>query len=823
MAGRTDLEQLQYQMSADIRQLISLNKKALTNVDETANAAQRRYDRLAAEMGRDFGKVSLAAGVAFGAIVGYATRAASEASETANAFQVAFGDLTDQANKFATSYSKDVGRALDETQANMARTQLILTGVGVSADQALGMTEQIQRRAIDIGSLFNVEDAEAYQAILSGIAGEAEPLKKFGVAVNEAATKAELLKLGFKGNAEQAPEAAKAIARLNIILAQSSKADGDAIRTKDGLANSTKAAQAEFRNAAVELGQNFLPTAAKVTHATAEMLGEFNRMPDSVKLAGLGLLGLVAAGGPIVMVLEGLGKIVKAAAMARAALSTVAGGAGLTGGVLAGTGLAVAASTYNNAKYRGTLRNVGSATDAEIAAAQEYARNNVKAYEADPNANNAGRVNDLLAKYRSELKALNDEAAKRSVQAAADFQKEVQAATDTAPGGFTLSPNLMNPVGGSKAKTGKTAAQKAADLARDQADRTNADLARAKDEELRAQQSLGVSIRERAQIELDRLAADREARKTDLDLSVQDKKITEAQRKAIDKAEARARAAEEKAIIEQRDRDLAAEALRQREAIADLQAQALSIEGNSAKTIFERLQVEGRILAIRQRMEQEALEAELANNKNLTDQQKDAIRDAQFALQTAQLKGLKEGAKEQLKSGILEGLEAARGGADSFADFLGNKLRAKLMDRLADLFAKLVLEAGGGGGVIGGVARFFAGFFASGGTIPAGQWGVVNDGGPEAIRAKPGGGVEVMSNKGMRALSAPEPAVAAQGLRGDVKLNVTVYADGAIPREEIETMVQRGSLQAVAAARALSTADQARARRTARMQTLGIG
>lgn len=462
MSGRTDLEALVFQMSADVNKLTKQMEKAAGVVDVESRRMEKRMTkaefemkRTAEEMGRHFGMMSLAAGTAFGAIVAYSTKAASDAAETANAFKVAFGAQEEAANKFARTYSKEVGRALDETQGQMAKTQLVLTGVGVSAEQALSMTEAIQKRSADIGSLWNVADAEAYQAILSGIAGEAEPLKKFGVALNEAAMKQELLRLGFKGTASDAPEAAKSIARLNIIMKASASADGDAIKTKDGLANSTKRAQAEFRNAAVELGKNFLPMATQAAQAASALLVEFNKMPDSMKLAGLGMLALVAAGGPIMGVISGLAQIIKYAKLARGAMIAVpataaastaataattgvaaAGGTmGLAGlipaGILAGGGYTLASEGFSQKELGKVLKDVRKASDEELLRAIKYLKGLPQ-----------GRANNSYTQGRilGEIAARD----KKGPGATADTSDVARTLSN-----FGLSPDLAKPQGGS--------------------------------------------------------------------------------------------------------------------------------------------------------------------------------------------------------------------------------------------------------------------------------------------------------------------------------------------------------------------------------------
>lgn len=745
--ARTDLEQLVYQMSADIKTLTSANRRALVDVKNTTAKAQREYDRLAAEMGQGFGRASVAAGVAFSAIVGYATKAASDASETANAFSVAFGSLENQAQAFAKSYSSDVGRALDETQASMAKTQLILTGVGVAAQDALGMTEAIQRRAVDIGSLWNVEDAVAYQAILSGISGEAEPLKRFGVALNEAALKAELLRLGFKGNAQDAPEAAKAIARLNIILKASASSDGDAIKTKDSLANATKKAQGEFRNAAVELGKNFLPTAALVVKAAADMLGELNKMPDSAKLAGLGLLALVAAGGPLTAVVTALSNVVKLAGAARLALATVAGASAVPAVAALGAPVGAAVATLS---LSGDTRKFSTQDILNARLKTEVdARRKIAEYEAKSGAsaerklkfwqgvlaNSQAEIRDIRARERAETRAGN-RAAQRKKTAAGETVRSTQATP------FTLSPDLLKPVSTPAPRAGVSAADKAEALADRQADRFNGELARAQDDELRSRQSLARSIEDQARNALERLDLDEKARAEDLRLAVSKKELTQAQSDLIKAAEAKARSADREGIQVRKEEDLAALRLRQAQEVAAYELVVLETEAALAQTFGERLAIERRILALRQSQEQAALDQDLATNPNLTDADKKARRRGLGRVQSAAVKALDESAIANLRSNILGAFEAARGGIGGLADYFGDRLKASLLESLADGLARKILggggstggEAGAGLAALSQIGRAFAGLFDRGGSIPAGKFGIAGERGAEFVK-----------------------------------------------------------------------------------------
>lgn len=796
--AQTDLEKLVYQMSVDVRTLENGNKRALVNVRDTAREAQREYDKLATEMGETLGRGSNMAGAAFGAVTSYAVKAAMEAAATERAFKAAFGNMTPEAQKFAETYSDQVGRALDETQAQMARAQLTLTSLGINAGQALKATEAIQARAVDMGALWEVEDAEAYQAILSGIAGDAEPLRRFGVALSDAAVNQELLRLGYRGNTDEAAEAARSLARLNIILDSTTVAEGAAIQTKEGLANQVKVARAEFREIAIELGSNFLPLATDMARAANDMLVEFRKLPEGVQLGALALLGLVAAGGPIAKAVEGFTKLIQFAQAARAAMvgipavGAAAGGAGggravagLAAGTLATGGLAAVGVGYTAIGIAGMAKAIEGGnrvtavknlladpslvremSDADIVKLQGLLRKDAsrKGEHAQTMYGDFG-VNTTPAK--NALGILAGEA-----NARAEAKAKAAAGKPVGPDGFPLPPGLRKPVGGggsgvSHSVTGPSEAEKAAELAESQAENFTKDLISAQNAELNARKRLATTAEARAEIELERIAAAEKARNDELDLAVQKGKLTKAQAEEIQKLEAKARKAERELVELERQEAIRADAYRLSSAMAGYEASILASQMEMAHTFGERSALERRALELRQAQETAALEDDIARNPGRSDEENQRRRAGLASTQAAAMTALASKQKDELKASILGAFEAAKGGSGALADYFGERLKAKLLDSLADKLAAWLQKLGaaeggqGGGGILSSVAKLassFAGLFDSGGSIAAGEWGIAGERGAEIIK---GPATVVSSGATLRALSgtATTPSV----------------------------------------------------------------
>ena len=202
-----------------------------------------------------------ALGAAFGLSVGIkdAIDNASRLEETLNKFNVVFGDLADSQRKWADSFAADMGRSRTEVIDFMSQAQSLIVPVGINQEQAAQMSTTLTQLSYDLASFHNATDPEAFEALRSALLGESEPMKRFGVIVNETAMKAELLKQGLDPTV--ATEAQKAMARYNIIISQTGQAQGDVERSSFSFANQLKALQASWIDLSTAIGTAFLPYA----------------------------------------------------------------------------------------------------------------------------------------------------------------------------------------------------------------------------------------------------------------------------------------------------------------------------------------------------------------------------------------------------------------------------------------------------------------------------------------------------------------------------------------------------------------------------------
>lgn len=219
-----------------------------------------------------WGALGATAGVAaLSAGIGKLVFMASDAEETGSKFNVVFDKNADAVREWAGVYAKEVGRSKFEMMGFMATLQDTFKPFGFASDHAKDLTEQVTKLAYDLASFNNKSDTDTFADLQSALVGNAETMRKYGVVINDAALDAELMRMGIKGGSDAANEQTKVLARLNLILAGTTDAQGDAVRTAGSFANSWKGLQGTVIDTATTFGNVFLPYATQVVQWLKDM------------------------------------------------------------------------------------------------------------------------------------------------------------------------------------------------------------------------------------------------------------------------------------------------------------------------------------------------------------------------------------------------------------------------------------------------------------------------------------------------------------------------------------------------------------------------
>ena len=258
MAGSRTLK---LNILADTKNLVDGLRKANSQVSGASSGIGNAFKKI--------GAVVAAAGAAVGAFalkIGVdAVKAASDLNETVAKAGEIFGSSAKQVEDFAASAAGALGQS--KQQAIDAATTFAVFGksAGLAGDDLVKFSTDFTVLASDLASFNNTTPDEAITAIGSALRGEAEPLRRFGVLLDDASLRAAALELGIVSTTKNAltPQQ-KVLAAQALIYKQTGDAQGDFLRTSDGLANSQRILTAQIENVKTSIGTALLPVATEL-------------------------------------------------------------------------------------------------------------------------------------------------------------------------------------------------------------------------------------------------------------------------------------------------------------------------------------------------------------------------------------------------------------------------------------------------------------------------------------------------------------------------------------------------------------------------------
>ena len=176
-----------------------------------------------------------------------------------------FGDTSKQIEAFAATAATSLGQS--KQQAIDAATTFAVFGksAGLAGADLVKFSTDFTVLASDLASFNNTSPDEAITAIGAALRGEAEPLRRFGVLLDDATLRSAALELGIISSTKNAltPQQ-KVLAAQEVIFRQTADAQGDFARTSDGLANSQRILAAQLDNVKVTIGTALLPIATEL-------------------------------------------------------------------------------------------------------------------------------------------------------------------------------------------------------------------------------------------------------------------------------------------------------------------------------------------------------------------------------------------------------------------------------------------------------------------------------------------------------------------------------------------------------------------------------
>ena len=265
-------------------------RRALSSGSAHMNRSLARLDTGFGRMRRSIGRgvsglfsmrgalATLAGGTGLGLLIKTTVMAASNVEEMQSKFAAVFKAAGDDAEAWARRHGAAVNRSTFDLQGYLATFQDTFVPLGFAREEAAGLSKTLVELAVDLASFNNAAEPETIQLLTSALVGNHEAVRRFGIVITENSLKAELLRSGIAKNVKQATELEKVMGRVNLIMAGSADAQGDALKTADQFANKLRGLDAAWTDLSVTMGRIFMP----VARDSVNLLTRWTRNADNL-------------------------------------------------------------------------------------------------------------------------------------------------------------------------------------------------------------------------------------------------------------------------------------------------------------------------------------------------------------------------------------------------------------------------------------------------------------------------------------------------------------------------------------------------------------
>jgi hypothetical protein len=259
-------------------------ERAFARSSKSAKRFQGDMDKTSRKTSRSFlaisrGLLPVGIGVGIVATLKSSTAAAVDLEQQIGKTNIVFAESGKEVEAWSKTLASSFGLSQREALTTASSFGALFAPVGLTGDAAAEISKQLTELGADLASFYNTDVQSALDALRSGLVGESEPLRRYGVRLSETRVQQEALIATGKDNVKNLTELEKTHARLAIIMDDSTLAQGDFGRTSQQAAQQIKTLDANVENLKANLATYAVPVLNTVVEQT-------NRFFESLKQFG---------------------------------------------------------------------------------------------------------------------------------------------------------------------------------------------------------------------------------------------------------------------------------------------------------------------------------------------------------------------------------------------------------------------------------------------------------------------------------------------------------------------------------------------------------
>lgn len=243
-----------------------------------SNKAAKQATSIFSGMGKKIaGALSIAA---FAKFTKDCIEVGSNVTEVQNVVDTAFGDLSHQADLWASNAMTNFGLSELSAKKYMGVFGQMSNAMGITGQAALDMAEDVTGLTGDVASFYNLGTDEAYTKLKAIWTGETETLKDLGVVMTQTNLDQYALNNGFGKTTAKMTEQEKVMLRYQYVTSALSNATGDFVKTQDSWANQTRILSLRFEQLKASLGKGFIALFTPILRGLNTVLAGLQKVAD---------------------------------------------------------------------------------------------------------------------------------------------------------------------------------------------------------------------------------------------------------------------------------------------------------------------------------------------------------------------------------------------------------------------------------------------------------------------------------------------------------------------------------------------------------------
>lgn len=185
---------------------------------------------------------------------------ASTYQQAQGAVEDVFGQLgADAIKAFAEGGAQSVGQSMNDILGSAKDFGIFGRAAGLAEDELVGFSTNLITLAADLSAFADTTPQQAVEALAAGLRGESEPLRQYGVLLDDATLRMKALELGIYDGNGSLTQQQRILAANAVIMDQTAIQQGKFAAEADTLAARQAVLAASLENVSTTIGTAFLP------------------------------------------------------------------------------------------------------------------------------------------------------------------------------------------------------------------------------------------------------------------------------------------------------------------------------------------------------------------------------------------------------------------------------------------------------------------------------------------------------------------------------------------------------------------------------------